>query len=240
MGSNVSNLTQDGSQVQWNRTPFQQGASRFAYQGTWIKGPRRGQTCVVKTFKRRDLATHYNIEKEIKCYEQAHLYATWFNRENMGDRNIKYVMPIKLSVRGVSFAALFQKNFKTGDHILVEPFLTGAYHKFNSNSGWRIEEAKLLQAFSHFTFHRSGGELILCDLQGIKDQDEYVLTDPAIHSMFEGQYGMTDLGESGIQSFFASHQCNKFCQAMKLKKQNFGPSKMKMIKETSYTFGVRH
>lgn len=43
--------------------------------------------------------------------------------------------------------------------------------KWNSNSGWinrREGDAdEFMQALSHFSYHMSGGELLMCDLQGI-------------------------------------------------------------------------
>lgn len=76
-----------------------------------------------------------------------------------------------------------------------------------------------MEAFSHFTYHRSGGHLIVCDLQGRYRHDSYKsnrcrfeLTDPAICSRTRN-YGPTDLGEKGIETFFANHECNRFCHA---------------------------
>ena len=38
----------------------------------------------------------------------------------------------------------------------------------------------LMQALSHFSFHNSNGEYLLCDLQGRADADFYTLTDAAL------------------------------------------------------------
>ena len=76
-----------------------------------------------------------------------------------------------------------------------------------------------MEAFTHYTYHRSGGSLIVCDLQGryrfnkySKSKCRFELTDPAICSRSRN-YGVTDLGEKGIESFFANHICNKFCNS---------------------------
>lgn len=60
--------------------------------------------------------------------------------------------------------------------------------------------------------------MIVCDLQGrfklnhhAFNKSRFVLTDPAISSR-KREYGPTDLGAKGIESFFASHVCNKFCR----------------------------
>ena len=76
-----------------------------------------------------------------------------------------------------------------------------------------------MEAFTHYTYHRSGGQLIVCDLQGRYRFDPYKstrcrfeLTDPAIASR-RRVYGPTDLGEKGIENFFVNHTCNQFCHA---------------------------
>ena len=52
--------------------------------------------------------------------------------------------------------------------------------KYNSNSGFVDNTTcrQTPQAFSHFTFERSGHELIVVDVQGVGD----LYTDPQIHT----------------------------------------------------------
>ena len=60
--------------------------------------------------------------------------------------------------------------------------------------------------------------MIVCDLQGVYKvnhfafiRSHYRLTDPAICSS-RRLYGLTDMGQKGIVSFFANHTCNQFCE----------------------------
>ena len=53
--------------------------------------------------------------------------------------------------------------------IAVEPFLEGEYKKINSNNGLVMDFSEALAAFSHFTFNASGGEFVVCDLQGVQN-----------------------------------------------------------------------
>jgi hypothetical protein len=41
---------------------------------------------------------------------------------------------------------------------------------------------RVMQALSHFSYHQSGGQHVLCDLQGGVYRDGIVLTDPAVLS----------------------------------------------------------
>ena len=65
-----------------------------------------------------------------------------------------------------------------------------------------------MQALSHFTYHYTNGEYVVCDLQGGCYPNEYVLTDPVVLS--GGRHdGPTDLGRKGIENFFLRNQSGK-------------------------------
>ncbi len=75
-------------------------------------------------------------------------------------------------------------------------------------SGW----AECMQALSHYSYHVSSGQFVLCDLQGGIYEGGIVLTDPVVHSR-DRVFGVTDLGDQGISTFFSSHTCNRFCKS---------------------------
>lgn len=108
----------------------------------------------------------------------------------------------------------------SGIPYLVEPLIR-YFKKFTSNSGWIDDDGewatRAMEAFSHYTYHSSRGDLLVCDLQGRyrlnrfqRYRSRFELTDPAICSRARN-YGPTDLSEKGIESFFANHECNEFC-----------------------------
>jgi hypothetical protein len=64
--------------------------------------------------------------------------------------------------------------YRSGAKFLIEPFIEG-FKKFNSNTGWAdnsSESAQAIQALSHFSYHFSKRESLLCDLQGGVYPDE--------------------------------------------------------------------
>ena len=78
--------------------------------------------------------------------------------------------------------------------------MPGSYVKHSNNAGWvgreeqscsgaaAIEQALLRatpQAFSHFSYVASGGEVLICDIQGVGD----LFTDPQIHTPDGNSYG---------------------------------------------------
>lgn len=54
--------------------------------------------------------------------------------------------------------------------------------------------------------------MVLCDLQGGVEDDAIVLTDPVLNSR-RRQFGPTDLGQKGIETFFHSHICSSWCES---------------------------
>jgi hypothetical protein len=91
--------------------------------------------------------------------------------------------------------------------------------KYNSNMGWVSDRSAYpdsclaAQAFSHFTCHHSGANLMIVDLQGVGPS----LTDPAMHSSFVTDPQLpTDLGEEAMKMFFSSHVCNHLCKKLNL------------------------
>ena len=123
--------------------------------------------------------------------------------------------------------------------MLVERFIKGRYEKFNSNSGWSSKEAATPDAFSHWTWVASNGQYLICDLQGRRNDSNYLLTDPAILSGTY-EFGITDLGPSGIRNWFARHECNAYCHSLgitwnrpKKKTTNNGKA-IRKVKKTTY------
>jgi len=95
--------------------------------------------------------------------------------------------------------------------MLVEPMISN-FRKFNSNTGHAAADCEIMHALSHFSYHHSQGEYLLCDLQGGRFDDRYVLTDPIVLSA-ERKFGLGDLGADGIANFFYHHKCNALCRS---------------------------
>ncbi|XP_038062564.1 uncharacterized protein LOC119733055 [Patiria miniata] len=224
---------------------FAQGASRRVYRGTFHGTPEKeGKRCVVKVYKEEwyDDIEEYACIVDYHAYEKASEMAQLFNvHAAMYRTNVKpefeFVepeltnvdnrasfrflgfLPINRKVKGkLAFTRDNVTNvIPSNASVLVERYLEGNYVKFTSNSGFTDpEKGALPAAFSHFTYHASGGEILVSDLQGVMSGTRYTFTDPAVLSGGTelGVYGPTDLGKFGIVRFFKSPSCNELCKGL--------------------------
>ncbi|VDK67551.1 unnamed protein product [Onchocerca ochengi] len=193
----------DNVQVKLHPEPFARGAMRECYRlkklGSRDKNDDwdHAQNYVAKKYIR-------SVDKEVlfedvKLQMDSKLWAEEFNRHHP---------PKKIDIFQVCIL-----EFLDEEHAFyhLERFIEGEYIKYNSNSGFVADVCrKTPQAFSHFTFERSGHQLIVVDIQGVGD----LYTDPQIHTATGEGYGSGNLGTRGMALFFHSHMCNDICRSM--------------------------
>ncbi|XRA97307.1 elongation factor 2 kinase [Pycnococcus provasolii] len=118
----------------------------------------------------------------------------------------------------------------------VERFMgEGTYIKYNSNSGFVEHESPASldggkdvrtvtrmtpQAFSQFTFERTGGCKMVVDVQGVDD----LYTDPQLHTIDGKGYGEGNLGISGMALFFSTKHFTSLDAHLSLRRFDLSPT----------------
>eukprot|EP00929_Paragymnodinium_shiwhaense_P113479 TRINITY_DN81768_c0_g1_i1.p1 TRINITY_DN81768_c0_g1~~TRINITY_DN81768_c0_g1_i1.p1 ORF type:complete len:557 (-),score=102.32 TRINITY_DN81768_c0_g1_i1:306-1976(-) len=179
-----------------------EGKFRKVYQGQYTVGERVGQANVNKVFKDGTQAFESSFfDQDLAVVEKAIDIANAFNAAKKFSHFVQVCKP-----------AVWQM-MDTKQKILVEPFVKG-FESFNSNTAWVGSSAwaQALQSISHFSYHHTDGQMVLCDLQGAIENDTVILTDPVLNSQ-DKRYGPTDLGAKGIENFFHHHVCTKWCDS---------------------------
>jgi hypothetical protein len=160
--------------------------------------------------------------KDVYMQMKAGEYAEKFSKQ-AGEKGMK------LKVEMVHAAVMKTKD---GIYYGIEPELNFAKYKKWSGNGFLPEDifsddsSIVPLAFSHFTFKESKGKELVCDLQGVKERNTYMLTDPQIHTDPQNaEYGMGNLGKEGIDKFFEGHRCSPLCKSLDLKEGPQGEHK---------------
>ena len=271
MGANQSNTTECmfGTQrfAEFEENWFERGESRLAFNGVWYGDNREGDKCVVKVFVEECGEKVGNWDTDARASLKAKSISNAFNRYFTATKKINFCIPDIVKMKNVAAFHLFgvfpirgqirdkegtgvtkaTNIVNTGDCVAIEDFIYGKYEKFNSNNGWINQSVKteITEALSHFSYHYSRGEVLVCDLQGAEQRRMFYLTDPAVHSKEgPGYYGPTDLGIAGFQAFFENHKCNKLCQGMikydsnKRVKRHLNHVRFRTKRNSSYVYDI--
>ncbi len=193
---------------------FAEGASRRAYRAMrWKPASKYRQKAVVKDYKAAYAWAQGDWDTAISIYEKTKELAGKFNTVSGANRPIRIV---DYDVQKV-ISRSDDGRPKLGEFVLVEDYLEGDFQKFTSNTGWVKPQCMTtytpMPTFAHWTWVHTGGQLMVTDLQGVRYDDEYVLTDPCILSV-DRNYGATDLALIGVALFFLTHQCTDICRSL--------------------------
>ena len=148
------------------------GSCRAAYLG---KDTQTNQPIVIKQF----IGDHIDSVKldrywkeDIKASQIAQKITHKYNKYMNTSKPIYFVLPVvHHCYKDIG------RPFKPCERVLIEPYLGEAYEKFNTNHGLVLQsmtQGLSMPTLSHFSYHFSGGQYLLCDLQGVKNNDKYI------------------------------------------------------------------
>jgi len=221
----------DACVVKMDKEPFAHGAMRecfrmkklsnFSMSQDW---GRDSNNYVAKSYMDGAVPKQTYFD-DVKLQMDAKLWGEEYNRRNP---------PKKVDIFMMGVLELIERPGAPLFHI--EHHIDGEYIKYNSNSGF-VEDTTVIcrktpQAFSHFTFERSGHEVIVVDIQGVGD----LYTDPQIHTATGEEYGDGNLGTKGMALFFHSHVCNDICRSLGLTPFDLSTAEHKELKNSVKRF----
>ncbi|KAK3398806.1 hypothetical protein B0T20DRAFT_218297 [Sordaria brevicollis] len=227
-GSNALNAMMDcDSEIRFSvleltlrthKIPFAQGERHVA---SYARTEASTNRYVVKTFKDSQESRLAYLAEDMRCQALCKAFALEFNAllDDCREHSIDFV--VTACFKGAGAGSCSKDGFMP-----IEPYLDGNFVKYNNNAGYVNEDLGTnpshlaAQAFSHFTYERSRGRFLVCDLQGVGE----MMTDPAIHTSDPERFKLssTNLGLEGFQFFFAFHECNMLCQKLGLKSDGEG------------------
>ncbi|XP_064611166.1 uncharacterized protein LOC135475263 [Liolophura sinensis] len=228
--------------------PKKSGGSKHIFKGMLFgRGPRSGGKCAVKV--KRDCYTTEaeDWQCEVNASKAANTISTVFNQRVLSKQHCKIRLRVPFTALmdtvcgSCSLVQLFSNCVgksindskpEKDEFVLIEDYIRGDFSKLNSNNGWKSANSRYqeLQAFAHFAWCYSGGEFVVGELQGVRTPQNYLITDPVLHSNSQ-LFGDRDQGQPGIEAFFQEHVCNDLCRSWAKPFQNNDPNLLETVKE---------
>ena len=202
------------SSTTFEEKSFAEGRFRRAYMGTYTAPPNKaGQRCVVKELKESYTWKASDWDTTLEIHKEAEELAKGFNQYSKTNYPIAFT---DIFVHRVTGSADSNSTPKLNEYVIVEDYIPGEFKKWCNNYGYvspEVSFAKGMPAFAHWSWWYTNGEKMIADLQGVRSDSGYTLTDPVLMSgTANGKtYGCTDTGVEGIAMFFMNHKCNEFC-----------------------------
>lgn len=181
--------------------PFAEGAMRASYYAVDLAAPQA--LFVAKRYRKKRVRSSQYFNDASMHWVSNH-WADMFNSYNP-PKPVQFVPAAVAELTGRNCGG---RTFVLG----IEPYLAGKFRKYNNNNGFVATSGSNIQrstpqAFSHFTYHYSCGELMIVDIQGVGD----AYTDPQLLTTDGEGYGRGNLGRAGMKKFFKTHKCNAVC-----------------------------
>lgn len=217
--------------ARFDSTPFAEGSMRWCYAGIVLSDKGKmvypdsfpDGRCVVKSFKEGCAVDAQEWTDDYKNSFYANAVAAEFNKAVPTTRPLKFAVPYVAQidtragakVMGITMTPDDVKGkLESREWVAIEPFIVGEYKKFTSNSGWIDPHiGNAIPAFMHWGWVHSKGQVLVSDIQGVRRDTCYMLTDPAVQSV-DRHYGATDLGAEGLVRFLTTHKHTELCKAL--------------------------
>jgi hypothetical protein len=206
--------TQQETKIRLTQSCFAKGAMRSAHA---MYDCNMDKYLVAKFYfgkaAKKYSASSNSLQNDVKMQIVAKRLATEFSLSESVEKTVDFIFTCWYEIKDPVKAGLSASM----SVFTAEPYIAGEYKKYNNNNGWiradGLNLSETAQAFSHFTWQKTFGELMVVDLQGVG----CIFTDPQIHSKQGDDFGCGNLSDAGVAAFFVTHECNAVCKALALR-----------------------
>lgn len=202
------------------KQPLGQGGFRNAYNATSRDEEFKNSNWVIKKYLPEAVATiqatNQTVEDHNKKVVQMHMLARNFALQ-LKETIVKDTDSAVRYGQHLRYKKIFLGMTDDGESVTVEEFVDGTFVKYINNNGIScVEDGNVIgqkaQCLSHFSYEKSGGKLMVVDLQG----SSYDLYDPEIATSTlceDNQFLFCtgNLSTVAINNFISKHKCSKFC-----------------------------
>ena len=202
--------------------PFGEGGFRYVFKASSNHHKFRDATYVIKRYKTPSLE---NIEilkqsPEIQSRKVVQMNSLARNlAARSSDRCATVIEDFsKIVYNKVFFGKIYENEFVT-----VEKFIPSTFQKYNNNDGTIengvetfADDLKKVEAFVHYTYKKSEGNLMVLDIQGIGNIlcGHEIATEDVVDTDNEFLFCLGNLATNAIQAFLGAHECNAYCETV--------------------------
>jgi hypothetical protein len=190
--------------VRVSSTPFSEGGCRWAYRGQ-LRTSKGDRDYIFKQFKGRDGHAMRRYQGQIEASTIASFLAKQFNAQpGFSGPTVHFLKSHVVKTTDDKGEISFYNVERPLD------VSTGGFVKFCDNTGhWEPHLFhETLARFCDFTWKATKGYMMVADLQGVRVDDAFWLTDPVILCKDTERFGDTNLGPKGI---------SRMCLSIKVK-----------------------
>ncbi|XP_041361100.1 alpha-protein kinase vwkA-like [Gigantopelta aegis] len=187
-------------QVYFKKKPWLNEERAVTFKGYLVPGDNGGTKVFVKVGRCADWNKEF-CQKEVKKCQTVRQLAMEFNKRKIASTKIRSLVPRMAEMDKVDTKTRIERKLRKGEMVLIDE------ERLNSLSDC---QNNITDTFMHFTYHASGGQLVVCDFKGANSENQLTLADTAVHSADE-RYGDLDNGPDGMRAVFQNHTCNEMC-----------------------------
>ncbi|XP_041361773.1 alpha-protein kinase vwkA-like [Gigantopelta aegis] len=214
-----------GGQTYFKKKPWLHGERAIIFKGYLVPGVDG----ITKVFVKVGRYAGWNEEFcqiEVKKCQTVRRLVNKFNKGEIASTKIRSLVPRMAEMEKVASTTKIERKLRKGEMVLIdEERLDSLFHYQN----------KITDTFMHFTYHASGGQVVVCDFKGANSENQLTLADTVVHSA-DKLYGDLDNGPDGMRAVFQNHTCNEVCNGWSKPpvEEEATTSKVKVIKDRPF------